>query len=100
MHAQDLALIPKQYQNMTLQKYLDELFEWYEKFEPKVVAGVGAPTTDIHSSTFEHSLAKYGLGLNDLTFNEIIQDDVVTILQRRGIKPINNSTYYGLGGVV
>ena len=48
MHAQDLALIPKQYQNMTLGKYLDELFGWYEKFEPKVVAGVGAPTTDTH----------------------------------------------------
>ena len=100
MHAQDLRLIPKQYHNMTLQRYLDELFGWYEEFEPEVVAGVGAPTTNTHSCTFEKSLAKYGLGLDDLTFNEIIQDDIPTILQRRGINPSNNTSFQGLGGVV
>ena len=99
MHTKDLQLIPKQYRDVTLQSYLDELFGYYERYEPEIVEGVGAPTTKVQKKSFEESLAQFGLTLNDVSFHEIIHDDVQTILSNRGFMPCNNGSYKGIGGI-
>lgn len=99
MHTNDSMLIPKQYQDTTLQSYLDALFGYYEKYELEIVEGNEVPTTKVNEKSFEKSLAQFGLTLSDVSFYEIIHDDVQTILTNRGLIPSNNGSYEGLGGL-
>jgi len=83
--------------------YWQEMFAWYEKHEPEVVAGVTANTaskvTKSKPFRFEDELAWHGLDLGDLSFNEIIKGDLQAILEVRSIKPCNNEDYNNYGGV-
>jgi hypothetical protein len=79
-------------QEHSLDLYLEEMFEWYEQYEPTTVG-------EVKRLRFEDKLAWYGLDLGDLTFNEIIKGDLQTILEVRGLKPCNNKDYNNYGGV-
>lgn len=89
-------------QGETMEQYLDSMFGYYDKELKEEVKGVGAPLTDgRYRSTFEAILAKFGLELADLSFEEIISGDYYCVLRSRGlIDPINNANFESLGGVV
>ena len=94
-----------QYQEQEdLASYLDAMFGYYDQELQlkEEVAGVRAPTTNgVYRSTFEAILAKFGLDLADLSFEEIISKDYYSILKSRGlISASNNRSYENLGGVV
>lgn len=88
-------------QGETLDQYLNAMFGYYEE-EEKVLKGVGAPSSVVrYRSTFEAIIAKFGLDLADLSFDEIIQGDYYHVLKVRGlINHANNENYISLDGVI
>lgn len=100
MNATMLGYTPAQ--GETLDQYLDAMFGYYEKEEKEVVKGVVAPSNVTqYRSTFEAIIAKFGLDLSDVSFEEIIQGDYYSVLKVRGlINPVNNEDYFSLGGAV
>jgi hypothetical protein len=70
--------------------YLSEMFAWYEEHEPQTIT---------KKPRFEDMLSIYQLNLWDLSFTEIINGDLESILKARGIAPLNNQDYHNQGGV-
>lgn len=90
------------YQGESLEAYLNAMFHYYEaqgvaqevRSVDKKAVDEKAPTA--YKSLFETILAKFGLGLKDATFEEIIQGDYYRVLRRYGLvdtQACNNESF-------
>ena len=87
----------------SFESYLSALFQYYEAEanQPTMVQPQKRCLLKETPSLFETILAKFGLSLSDLSFEEIISKDYYAILKARGLLDACNDTLFqDIGGVI
>lgn len=87
----------------SFESYLNALFQYYEAEanQPIMVQPQKSCLLKTTPSMFETILAKFGLSLSDLSFEEIISKDYYAILRARGLlDTCNNTSDEDIGGVI
>ena len=84
----------------SLESYLDALFHYYEA-ENTSIQSIQWCLLKTTPSLFESILAKFGVSLSDLSFEEIMSEDYYAILKVRGLlDSCNNASFQDIGGVI